>query len=225
MNIENEIFQGYTLNESFLIPYGFIKEDDIYIKEYQILNTFTVFIYINKDKVDGKIFDNETSDEYVLFRLDKTNGEFVGQIREAYKEILYELRDNCFSRAAITDQQALRVIDYIYRTYHDEPEYKWIEKYPTYAVFRNKDNKKWYLIIMEVEDNKLGDNISKRYIMNIHPPMEMYHELLKLDNIFPGWHMNKKRWLSVSLSDYLDDDTIFSLIDLSYSEISLQNSH
>ena len=59
-------------------------------------------------------------------------------------------------------------------------------------TYRNKDNNRWYGLIMNVEDNKLGKDVKGRWVINIKPPKHMFNELLKLDNIFLGWHMNKK---------------------------------
>lgn len=73
---------------------------------------------------------------------------------------------------------------------------------------------------MDVKDNALGYNISARSIINIKPYKEHYQELVSKENIFPGWHMDKKSWISISLSDCFDDEYIESLIDLSYRKVN-----
>ena len=73
---------------------------------------------------------------------------------------------------------------------------------------------------MNVEDNKLGESVKGRWVINIKPPKHMFNELLQIENVYPGWHMNKKSWLSISLSDYFLDEYIESLIDMSYEEVN-----
>lgn len=45
--------------------------------------------------------------------------------------------------------------EYIQNNYSAEPDYPWI-KYPNYEVFRHNSNKKWFALIMDVPQNRLG---------------------------------------------------------------------
>ncbi len=47
------------------------------------------------------------------------------------------------------------IFDYVKKKYGTKPEYLW-ERYPSYAVLRHLDNGKWYGILMDVPQNKLG---------------------------------------------------------------------
>ena len=44
--------------------------------------------------------------------------------------------------------------------------------------------------------------------------------MIQKDNVFPGWHMDKNSWVSVSLSDYFKDEFVESLIEESYQEVN-----
>ena len=44
---------------------------------------------------------------------------------------------------------------YITDTYGAVGEYMW-EKYPTFAVYRHQNNKKWFAVIMEIPKSKIG---------------------------------------------------------------------
>ncbi len=45
--------------------------------------------------------------------------------------------------------------------YGVKPDYPWA-KYPTFAVFRHKENKKWFAVIMTIDKRKIGiDNDGK----------------------------------------------------------------
>lgn len=35
-------------------------------------------------------------------------------------------------------------------------------------------------------------------------------------NIFPGWHMNKRNWITLVLDDRMPDEAVFSLINKSF---------
>ena len=100
---------------------------------------------------------------------------------------------------------------------HETPEYPW-EKYPNFGIYRNSENNLWFVLSMDVSDNKLGENVPGRTVINVHIPKELFDKYLQMDNIYPGWHMNKKSWLSVSLNDSLSDELVYELIDISYSQ-------
>ena len=74
---------------------------------------------------------------------------------------------------------------------------------------------------MNVKDDVLDKGVSARSIINVKVYPEEYQSLIKQENIFPGWHMNKKSWISISLSDYFSDDYIESLIYASYRKINI----
>lgn len=219
MRIEEEVFYGYQVKEEKLIPFGFEHKDNSYSKSFPILNgEFTVIVSITDGKVTGKVMDESFGDEYALFRNEKAAGEFIGKVKEEFTEILLKIRKACFSKELFPDPQSVRIAKYILDTYGDKPDFPW-PKYPYYGVFRNKENNRWYGLIMNIEDNKLGEGVSARSVINIKPTPGLFNELLSIDNIFVGWHMNKKAWLSVSLSDYFPDEYIESLIDMSYNEV------
>ena len=102
MKIEEEIFYGYILDEEKLTSFGFDYVDNKYIKEYKIHNNeFTALIEIDKDHVFGKVIDNNFDEEFPLFRNEKVVGEFIGSLREEYKEILLKIRKACFKKSII----------------------------------------------------------------------------------------------------------------------------
>lgn len=220
MEFENELFFGYKVDLNKLEQYGFILKNNHYYSSFSLdIENFYVDIYITKDDITGHIYDKTSGDEYILFRNDKIVGDFVGSIREAYKKVLLDIRNNCYIKVMFIDEQSTRIAQYIIKTYGDQPEFPW-KKYPQYAVFRNRNNHRWYAIIMNVKDNALGENVSARSIINIKPYQEKYQELVNTENNFPGWHMDKKSWVSISLSDYFIDEYIEKLIDMSYQKVN-----
>ena len=85
-------------------------------------------------------------------------------------------------------------------------------------LIRNKDSKKWYAIIMNVDKSKLDEKSNGEVeIIDIKLEPSEIADLLKLDGFYPAYHMNKKSWISIILNDTVSDIKIMKLIDKSYS--------
>lgn len=93
--IEKEIFKKAKIDINKLNDYGFKKEKDYYIYNKKIMNTFNVEIIVKDDKLTGKIIDTELDEEYTNFRVEKNTGEFVNKVREEYRKILEDIKNNC----------------------------------------------------------------------------------------------------------------------------------
>ena len=121
MNIENEIFKRTNVNYSNLEKYGFKKENNIYIYEKTFLNNnFKAIIKIDdKGIISGKVIDLEFDEEYTNIRTEMT-GEFVNKVREAYKDILIDIKKHCFETNYFISNQANRINKYIINVKLDE---------------------------------------------------------------------------------------------------------
>ena len=219
MNIEEEIFKKGTFQEKELIKYGFKKENNKYILKKPFLNnSFITEIEIFNNKITGKVIDLEVEEEYTNLRTN-SKGEFAGKVRDSYKEILLSIKENCFIENTFLNPQTNRVNNYIKEKYKDNPEFLW-SKFPGYAIYRNKNNEKWYSIIMNISSDKLNKEIGEVEIINIKLNEDKIMNLLKKEGFYKAYHMNKKDWISIILNDTLEDKEIFSLIDESYEIIN-----
>ena len=102
------------------------------------------------------------------------------------------------------------------RTYGDELEFLW-EKFSGNAVWRRKDNKKWYAAVLSVSKRKLGfdsDEIAEVIDLRIQP--EKLEDLIDNKNYFPAYHMNKKHWFTIILDGSVPSDVIFDYLKDSY---------
>lgn len=219
MSLEKDIFKTYYPDYGKLVQFGFTRIDNIYLLKKQLLNgTFFVEINISKDnQIMGTVYDKETGDEFLPLRVPTAQGAFVGKVRQEYINILREIRDNCFKKEYFVSSQGNRIANLIIKKYGDTPAFMW-KKFPTYGVFKNRKNNKWYGIIMYIEKSKLDENSSDKVeIINVKVNKDSINQLLTINGVFPAWHMNKKHWISVVLDDTLTDKDIMTYIEESHS--------
>ena len=227
MTIEEELFRKTKIDLDKITKYGFKKEKTLYIYSKNIMNnTFRIDVEINDENiVKAKVVDLSINEEYTNIRIEENAGSFVNQVKEEFKKVLKDIRDNCFIKKDFIYEQSNRIAKAIKEKYGDDPEFEW-EKFPGYATFRNKNSKKWYGIIMNVDKNKLDKKSNGEIeIIDIKLNSSKINKLLKLDGFYPAYHMNKKSWISIILNDTISDEDIMNLIEESYSYTVLNNTH
>ncbi len=195
------------------------KKISWYMYSKNIMNdTFRIDIKIDAEgKVKGQIYDLSFEDEYTNFRLEDSTGSFVGQVKDEFIKLLTDIKNKCFINVAFLSEQSNRIAKAIKEKYGDEPNFEW-EKFPRYATFRNRDNKKWYGIIMNVDKSKLEAGSSgEMEIIDIKLDPNEIKELLQCTGFYPAYHMNKKSWITMALNDTICDEKIMELIAKSYS--------
>lgn len=109
-----------------------------------------------------------------------------------------------------------QVLQHVKEKYHTEPEYLWMDS-PNTAVIRRAGSKKWYGIIMDIPQNKVGkhgDDIID--VLNVKGDPDDVALLKDMAGFAPAYHMNKKHWLTIILGDIQDEGLVYSLIDRSY---------
>jgi len=220
LNIENEIFKRSVVNYTKIKKYGFKKENDKYMFEKLFFNNdFKAIITIdNYGIVKGSVIDLEFNEEYLGLRSEIT-GEFAQEVKESYKDILIDIKNKCFESKYFIYDQTSRLNKYIKNKYNDDLETLW-EKSPGYGIYRNKNNNKWYAIIMNVDMSKLDSTLSGEVeIVNIKLDMTKINDLLNEKGFYKAYHMNKDGWISIILNDTIKDEELFSLLDESYAKV------
>ena len=217
MTIEENIFNNFIIDKEKLIAYGFkLKNSKLIFEKKLSKEDFKVIIEFD-DKLSGKIFDLSLNEEYINFRIENLNG-FSSEIREEYINLLIDIRKKCAKKQWLSFAQAKRISRFIEEKYKDLPEFLW-EKFPNYAIYRKKENKKWYILFGAVELNKV-DKTSKSKdiieIINIKVDKNKIQDLIKKKGIFEAYHMNKKSWITIVLDDTLKDSEIEELVVNSY---------
>ena len=217
LDIEYEIFKGSHVDLKKIIEYGFLKENHKYKYSKKFLNNnFRADVFVDENgNVYGKVYELEIDDEYTNIRVENSVGEFVNSVREGYKNILMDIKKNCFIKEYFVFEQSNRIAKYIINKYGDFPEFLW-KNSPYCGVFRNENNK-WYGIIMNVDKSKIYNSSGSVEILNIKINKNEISSLFNKRGFYPAYHMNKNNWITILLNDTLKDDEIFKLIDRSYN--------
>lgn len=84
------------------------------------------------------------------------------------------------------------------------------------AVFRRKDNRKWFGIYLGVPKKYFGEREGSEFCLNLKCPPELSIFLRESrTGIYPAWHMNKRNWITVRLHA-VDEEELEKLFMLSY---------
>lgn len=212
------IFKNKKINETKLIKFGFIKEAEKYTYTTNFIEECMKLSIIidSQGKIFTEMIDLSSQENYTLYLVESAIGSFVGSIREKYINLMTEIAESCFDIEIFKSEYSKKSIEYIQSKYQDELEFLW-EKFPNNAIWRRKDNKKWYGILAIVSKRKLGidsDDIIEIINLRINP--EEINNIIDNNNYFQGYHMNKKHWISINLKGQVDFNEICERIDESY---------
>lgn len=220
MKLTMELFKNYKLIEDNLLNYGFIKGNNGYIYKKKIHDDdFELVVSIKDKKIDSKLIDLSFNEEYKLIDSNSI-GTFIGVLKEDCEKVLLDIRNKCYYKEDFKYPQSNRISNLIKEKYNANPEFLW-ENADGSAIFRNKDNDKWFAIIMDVNKNRLvkDENIIVEVInVKLDNLVEKY---LNKKGIYKAYHMSKKNWVSIILDDALNDNEIMELVDISYNIINV----
>ena len=236
----NKVFlKSRSIDFDRLLKFGFKKNKEVYIYKKEIVNgDFSVIIEINKSKITSKVIDNFDESEYALVDVEESSGKFVGKIKEEYERILDLFIEECTIVDSFKKSTSKKVINYVKDKFDGELEFLW-DNFDG-AVFRNKDNQKWYGVMMKVKEKSFVTSTIKRMkvdgvksknerinkkdfsdddlveLIDIHIDKNKAKELIDYETIFPGYHMNKESWITIILDNSTKLKELYKLIDDSY---------
>ena len=210
-----DIFKAYKFNKKKAISFGFIEENGIFKYSSLILeNDFQLIVSIEDKEISFQVYDRETGDLYPQVHMESMRGTFVGSVREACLEELFDIRKACFEVQEFLCPQTKRIMTRVQEMYENQLEYLW-EKSPDTAVLRHEDNQKWYAVLMKISWEKL-DKARDGLVEVVNLKHDQVSDLLAEKGIYPGFHMNKRYWISLPLNDTLTDEKILELFEKSY---------
>lgn len=202
---------------SQLVSYGFIKNGDYFQYSTDILNgTFALTIQIGTDDtLITDLLEKETGEAYILYKTN-ASGAYVGEVRAAIGQVICDIVRNCYETAIFKTPQAQMVIEFVREMYGDELEFLWA-KFPDNAVWRRKDNRKWYGAVLTVAGTKIGLESDKiEEIIDLRMKPAEAETILSGKHYYPGWHMNKKSWYTLVLDGSIPDEELKERIKESY---------
>lgn len=209
-----KLFKNKKIDYKKLLDYGFKNIDNNYIYKKMITNTFEVNVIINERDSKSFILDIETNEEYILVDVESYTGNFVGEIRTLYEELLKEIVKNCTIKEYYKNTNTKEIITYIKDKYNTTLDYPWNDES---GVARNNKNK-WYILFMKIPANKLDDFTDEIIeVINIKYQKDKVYEVIDNISIFPAYHMNKKSWITIKLDSEITQEQLFKLIDNSYN--------
>ena len=215
------LLKNKKIDYNKLIEYGFIKKDNNYCYQKEICNKeFLVDVFVNENKQISRLIELENNEDYVLVDTN-SKGNYVGNIRNEYENILNDIASNCFIKEVFKNKQTKEIINYIKDKYNNELEFLW-EKFDNNAIVRRIDNKKWYGLFGIISLDKLGINLSKEVeILNVR--CDNIENVVDNKTIFLGYHMNKKHWITIILNNNMSTKNIINLLDKSYNLANRRN--
>ena len=210
-----EIFKAYQLNSKKAKEYGFIENQGVWTYSSTILQgDFLMKITVEDGDLSFQVYDQETGELYPQVHMESMRGTFVGTVREACLEELFDIRKACFEVQEFLYPQTKRIMALVQEKYSNQLEYLW-EKSPDTAVLRHEDNQKWYAILMRIPWDRL-DKGREGLVEAVNLKHDQVVDLLSQNGIYPAFHMNKRYWISLPLDDTLTDEKVLELFERSW---------
>lgn len=201
-----------------LVEYGFVEDNKRYIYSKKLVaGNFLLEVFFDNEVFYSKVIDLDINDEYLLVDVTNSTGEFVGKVKDEYEDILNDIINKCSILDVFKEKQSKQVINYIKDKYNDDLEFLW-QKYDNNAIWRNKENNKWYGALLTVNGCKIDGVTDKDIeIIDLRYQKDKIEEIIDNKYIYPGYHMNKKSWITIKLDGSIEIDKIFTFIDNSYN--------
>ena len=220
MTTEQKVFSRRRFITMRMTEYGFINMGACYsLSEKFMDGDFTAEIRVYENgSVQGRVIDNMIGEEYIPLRMPNYSGAFVGSVREAYEALLLDIAEKCCNEVAFASDQSNRITALIQERYSVEPDFPWDEgRHETSGVFRHNNNK-WFGLIMNIDRRHLDKNSAEEMtdVINLKVDENRAAALHKIRGIYPAYHMNHSKWISVTLDDTLDDRDVMDLVDESF---------
>ena len=218
MDIIKSVFKFKRADFDKLKNFGFEEGNGKLVYRTRICDSLRLTVAVGSDEnISTEVWDTETEEPYTLFLVDGASGEFVGKVRDEYTKVLESIAQNCFVTQIFKCENTAKVIEYAKKIYGDREEYLW-EKFPDNAVLRRGDTGKWYAAILTVEYSKLGiEREGTAEVIDLRMEPEELEKVVDGKTFFRGWHMNKKRWVSMLLDGTSPLEEIIKRLNDSYN--------
>lgn len=199
-----------------LLAAGFTRGEGGFTKTFTLPSSgFLLTVRVASDgTVSTETTDPATGEPYVT-HLEGVAGAFVGAVRADFEAVLSDVAATCFERDDFKSQQARMIATFARGRWGEELEFLW-ERFPGNAILRRQDTRKWYALLVRMDLKKLGGaktGMGEIAVLRADPAA--MGTLVDNTSRFPGWHMNKKNWLTLVLDGSLPDDEVTGFLEAS----------
>jgi predicted DNA-binding protein (MmcQ/YjbR family)/alkylated DNA nucleotide flippase Atl1 len=215
------MFLRMRWNRGKMEKYGFAGTDGglVFMRDFMD-GDFTAEVTVHSNgSTLFRVIDRMNEEEYAQLNNPVYNGAFVNTVRSEYEELLADIAANCCDEADFASDQSIRIAGRILKEYGVSPDFPWDDnRYSTAGVFRHKDSGKWFGLIMNIDRRLLDKTADEKQtdVMNLKADETKVSMLHRIPGIYPAYHMNHAKWISVVLDDTLADGTVLDLIDISF---------
>ena len=219
--IEQKIFSRMRFDTERMESYGFARKGTGYVLEKDFMDgDFTAVVSVNESgQVRGRVLDNMNNEEYVQLRMPNYTGAYVNTVRAAYEEVLRDIAEHCCSEVAFASDQSNRIAEAIEDRYQVTPDFPWDEgSHALSGVFRHNRSRKWFGLLMNLDRRLLEPDGAEEGVdvLNLKVDENRKDAVLGMPGVYPAYHMNHEKWISVILDDTIGDDTVLGLTEDSY---------
>ncbi|MBM7643605.1 MmcQ/YjbR family DNA-binding protein [Streptococcus loxodontisalivarius] len=218
MSIESDFFAKKRVVFERLEAFGFVRDGEDFVYRSLLLDgAFEAVLTISANgDVSGRVIDLDLGEDYLALRVERATGSYVGQVRQAYVDLLGQVADACFEAQAFREPQTNRLAARLASDFGDSYDHPF-QRYPDYTSYRVAG--KWYALLFPLKGHKLGlsGEMAEQTmeVVNIKVDPKRLEEYLALDGIYPSYHMSKKSWISIVLDDSLSDEALWDLVSAS----------
>lgn len=213
------VFKDRKLRSEQLLPFGFVQNEHGYSYRADLLSgMFVMNFEIQPDGALSVAVTGTGENENDLLHAPQQNPvSFLDRsLRKEYEEELWHVAECCFEPDVFKSELTRGMITHIRATYGDELEFLW-RKFPGNAIVRRQDNGKWYAALLVVPRSKLVGNFPERMeILNLRANPETLGSYVDHISRFPGYHMNKKNWVSLCLDGSVPFEELTEHLEISY---------
>lgn len=223
-NFIQNLLKFKRVNLEKLLTFGFCKTGTEYSYSATLPNSeFIMTVTVQSDgQLSAEVTDPSFNEPYTLHLVEDAEGEFVGQVRGDYEQILTEITSKCYETEIFKSDYLKSIIRHVQETYGDELEFLWKDT-PDCAVWRRKDNRKWYGALLSAPSKYFGSFPEERImVIDLRMKPEELDRLADDKQYFRGYHMNKKHWFSMVMDGSVDLNEVFYRIKNSYDLAKLK---
>jgi predicted DNA-binding protein (MmcQ/YjbR family) len=203
------------VNEEALRAYGFQKGDKDwrYRKPTQSDPSFAFEVRYEPGVLQLNLRDSTTGEIYPPFSVEGAHGSYVAAFREEGNRLLSDILLHCFESNSLRE----KLIVYLRDTDQAEITHAWPHQFPHYVTIHEKNNPKWYGLIMNVPYQKLGiDKKGEVQVLNVKLDPSEIQKRIDHQTYFPAYHMNKTDWISILLTTSISFEEVVEQVEKSH---------